>query len=283
MDPMRTLLCLAVAALSVHAVEATRGDADAQPVRVKDVSWCRLDDGRPAMLVRFAVDHDWHMYWTNPGDSGAPPTAKATLPEGWRLGSPIWPRPRVQRTDGETVYVHEGEWGWLLPVEGPQPRAMPERPIDLSLSWMACRRNCVVGRASVRVPPPVGTVAARPESVGGSPFPVEPQAEDAVTVAPDRLRIRCRARGRMSASFIQATNPGVAATEDGAPVAVPIRDGIAEAELPLVVRPQDADGKELAISGLLLLGDRPTDPCVWIRRAIPAAVQTSAPASAQQP
>jgi DsbC/DsbD-like thiol-disulfide interchange protein len=266
--PFRTvaLACLALLALGAAT------DPAPQPVRVRDVSWCRLDDGRPAMLVRFVVQHEWHMYWMNPGDSGAPPTAKATLPEGWRLGTPIWPRPRVQRTDGETLFVHEGEWGWLLPVEGPQPRAVPDAPIELSLSWMVCRTSCTVGKNSIRVPPPAGTLVAPPESVGGAPFPLALGPDDSCTVSRDRLRIRCRARGRMSASFIQASDPGVSTEADGAPVSVPVQDGMANLDLSLSVRPQDAPGKELGVSGLLLLGDRPGDPCVWVRRNIPESV-----------
>ena len=269
MHAMTTLLrSLAAACLALLAAGAEPAPA---PVRVKDVSWCRLDDGRAAMLVRFAVERGWHMYWMNPGDSGAPPTAKAALPEGWRLGVPIWPRPRVQRTDGETLFVHEGEWGWLLPVEGPVARAAPEHPFELSLSWMVCRTNCVVGKATVRVTPPPGTLAPRPESVGGSPFPLALGAEDVCAATRDRLRLRCSARGRMSAMFIQAVDPGVTASVEGEPLPVPVKDGVAEADLPLVAQPQDAAGKELAISGVLLLGDLPSDPCVWIRRNVPAA------------
>jgi DsbC/DsbD-like thiol-disulfide interchange protein len=273
-----SLRALALASLVLLAVGAGTNPAP-HPVRVKDVSWCRLADGRAAMLVRFAVQREWHMYWMNPGDSGAPPTAKAALPAGWRLGAPIWPRPRVRRTVGETLFVHEGEWAWLLPVEGPQPRAVPDLPIELSLSWMVCKTSCTVGKVSVRVLPPAGTLAAPPESVGGSPFPLDLGPEDSCSVSRDRLRIRCRARGRMSASFIQAADPGVSTGAEEAPVSVPVQDGVANVDLPLSVRPQDAQGKELGVSGLLLLGDRPGDPCVWIRRIIP----DSGLASPQQP
>jgi hypothetical protein len=83
----------------------------------------------------------------------------------------------------------------------------------------------------------------------------------------------------MSACFIQAADPGVSIEADGAPVSVPVKDGVANLDLSLSVRPQDAQGKELGVSGLLLLGDRPNDPCVWIRRNIP----DSGPVAPQQP
>jgi DsbC/DsbD-like thiol-disulfide interchange protein len=238
-----------------------------QPVRVAGVSWCRMPTGwgeGPALLVRFEVEHDWHMYWMNPGDSGAPPAAKAVLPEGWRLGQPVWPRPRVQQTDGETVFVHEGSWGWLVPIEG---GPMPDFPVELSLTWMVCKQHCTVGKATVKVPPPSGTLAPCPEDVGGWPFPQRLQDGDEASVQDERLRLRCQARGRLSARFIQATDPGVQMATN--PAEVPVRDGVATLEAPLRVRPQDADGHALAVRGLLLLGDRPRDPCVWIERKLP--------------
>lgn len=243
------------------------------PVRVAQVDWCRMPDGwgpGAALLVRFEVEHQWHMYWMNPGESGAPPSARASLPSGWRLGQPIWPRPRLQQTDGEALFVHEGNWGWIIPVESDAVGAVPDFPVQLDLNWMVCKRTCTVGKTSVRVPAPVGTLASCPPQVGGSPFPIRPDAGDQVDVQDERLRLRCQARGHMSARFIQATDPGVQLTQ-GSPVPVPVRDGVASLDTPLRVRAQDADGHALAIRGLLLLGDRPGDPCLWIERKLPAA------------
>ena len=76
------------------------------------------------------------------------------------------------------------------------------------------------------------------------------------------------ARGKVSAGFLQATDPGVSIGERN-PLAGKVVDGRARVDAPLAVRPQDALGKPLAVSGLLLLGDRPNDPCLWIRRAVP--------------
>jgi len=244
-----------------------------EPVRVVEANWCRMPEGLgggAAILVRFEVAREWHMYWMNPGDSGAPPRARATLPEGWRLGSPVWPRPRLQQTDGESIFIHEGTWGWLVPVQGKDAAASPDFPVTLAVEWMACRQTCMVGKATVRVPPPSGTLPACPTEVGGSPFPSPPDAGDEVSVRDGRLRMRLRAHGCMSARFVQATDPGVQ-LDAGNPVDVPVQEGMATLDTPLLVRPQDADGHALAIRGLLLLGDRPRDPCVWIERKLPAA------------
>ena len=258
-----------LAALVAFALSfAPPPDEGANAVRVEGVTWQRLADGRPALLVRFEVKPEWHMYWMNPGDSGAPPTAKADLPEGWHLGEPIWPRPRVQQTDGETLFVHEGKWGWLVPVEGPTPRALPDFPIELKLRWMVCRLACSVGGTQVRVPVAVGEVSPPPAEVGGASFPLALSVDDRVSVEGEALRIDCGARGKVSARFVQATDPGVSIGERN-PLPATVADGRAKLEAPLAVKPQDALGKPLAVSGLLMLGDRPGDPCLWIRRGVP--------------
>lgn len=242
------------------------------PVRVAKVDWCRMPEGwgeGAALLVRFEVERHWHMYWMNPGESGAPPVARASLPAGWRLGQPIWPRPHLQQTDGEVLFVHEGTWGWIVPVESDQAGAVPDFPVQLDLNWMVCKQSCTVGKTSVRVPAPVGTLPPCPPEVGGSPFPLRPGAGDEASVQDERLRLRCQARGRMSARFIQATDPGVQLAE-GSPAQVPVKEGVATLDAPLRVRAQDADGHALAVRGLLLLGDRPADPCLWIERKLPA-------------
>ena len=260
-------LCVALLAFAL-SISPHFGDEGANAVRVEGVSWQRLADGRPALLVRFEVKPEWHMYWMNPGDSGAPPTAKADLPEGWRLGEPIWPRPRVQETDGETLFVHEGKWGWLVPVEGPTARALPDFPIELKLRWMVCRLNCTVGSTQVRVPVAVGEPSPPPVEVGGASFPLALSGDDRVAVEGGTLRVDCGARGKVSARFVQATDPGVSIGERN-PLPAAVTEGRAKLEAPLALKPQDALGKTLAVSGLLLLGDRPGDPCVWIHRGVP--------------
>lgn len=263
------LACLPLIALAW--MTASPPPAAPHPVRVADVKWCRMPEGwgsGAALLVRFEVERSWHMYWMNPGDSGAPPVAKAALPAGWKLGQPIWPRPRVQQTDGETVLVHEGTWGWILPVESETSGQSPDFPVQLDLNWMVCRQTCTVGKTSVQVAAPSGTLPACPAEVGGTPFPLRPQADDRVTVQAGSLRLQCQARGRMSAQFIQATDPGVQLVQ-GTLAQAQVREGVATLDAPLRVRAQDADGHALAIRGLLLLGDRPGDPCIWIEQGLP--------------
>src|SRR5579864_4214818 len=47
--------------------------------------------------VHFMLEPGWHIYWTNPGDSGQPPVFKWQMPAGVIAGEILWPQPeRIQ-------------------------------------------------------------------------------------------------------------------------------------------------------------------------------------------
>jgi hypothetical protein len=253
--------------LAVTMMLVPAGEPEVKPVKMQGAQWCRLPDGRAALLVNFTVQPGWHMYWTNPGDSGGPPVAKATLPDGWKLGTPIWPRPTVLKHDDEVLFVHEGAWSWLVPVEGPAPDALPTFGFELRVSWMVCKEACEIGKASLQVVPPSVPPQAAPAKGGAGSFPIKPGSGDSAICADGGLHLRFDARGQSSARFLQATNPGVQVNGSN-PVPARISEGKALLDAPLQIRPEDSLGQELAISGLLLLGDSIGDPCVWIRQSV---------------
>ena len=43
--------------------------------------------------IRQRIAPGWHTYWTNPGDSGEPPTVDWALPAGWTAGPLVFPQP----------------------------------------------------------------------------------------------------------------------------------------------------------------------------------------------
>jgi hypothetical protein len=45
--------------------------------------------------LKLEIDDTWHVYWKNPGDSGLPPKADWSLPEGVSVGNFKWPAPEA--------------------------------------------------------------------------------------------------------------------------------------------------------------------------------------------
>src|SRR5205823_13799940 len=49
------------------------------------------------------IEPDWHVYWTNPGDSGAPTTVTFKLPKGFTVGETEYPVPIKFPQPGDVV------------------------------------------------------------------------------------------------------------------------------------------------------------------------------------
>ena len=68
--------------------------------------------------LRFELIPHWHVYWRNPGASGAAPVIRWTLPEGWTAGDLHWPVPQRIRVGPLTNYGYEDTVTLLVPVQG---------------------------------------------------------------------------------------------------------------------------------------------------------------------
>jgi DsbC/DsbD-like thiol-disulfide interchange protein len=47
--------------------------------------------GKVTVALKEQIRKNWHTYWLNPGDSGAPTTVNWHLPAGWTAGPLQWP------------------------------------------------------------------------------------------------------------------------------------------------------------------------------------------------
>jgi DsbC/DsbD-like thiol-disulfide interchange protein len=101
--------------------------------------------------IHFVLNPGWHIYWTNPGDSGQPPVLKWQLPAGFSPGEIEWPRPeRLQSTPHLADYGYHGEV--LLPIlihvaQSVMPASSV--PISVEAKWLVCREVCIPEHAQL--------------------------------------------------------------------------------------------------------------------------------------
>jgi len=98
----------------------------------------------------------WHSYWINPGDSGLPTTLEWALPAGYIAGAIDWPLPRRFEVGGLYNIGYDGEV--LLPVSITVPAdATPgtTAQVGVSVKWLACREDCIPGKASLALELPL--------------------------------------------------------------------------------------------------------------------------------
>ncbi len=137
--------------------------ADAAHVQAKlvaDEQW--IQPGHLLWLgVHFEVEKGWHIYWTNPGDSGQATRVQWALPAGLAAAAIRWPHPqRIQDSATVVDYGYENQVTILVPVRVAANLNI-ERPIELAAiaKWLVCRDICIAGQANLKIQLPVRKAA----------------------------------------------------------------------------------------------------------------------------
>jgi thiol:disulfide interchange protein DsbD len=269
------------AALASAALSASPAGADG--IARHSFAWHRGEAGQWLLALTVEPEAGWHVYWENPGDSGDAPRFELSLPAGWHAGATVYPRPEATMIDDAPFYGYLGRVTYLVPVAPAAGSAAP--PADagewaVTARLMACKERCTVTACSARgtwPPSPAGAeIALRGGAVGGASLPLTAeQAKVEARVTDGRARIEGPAQGASSVRFIPANVPGMLVDLPEGQAAIPgtVEGGRFRLEFPLR-HPGEGDGQP-AVAGLVLLGNRPGDPCV--RLAVPRAAPAAAP------
>lgn len=250
-------------------------------------AWRRTATGGQVLALTVEPSPGWHVYWQNPGDSGDCPSIELTLPPGMEAASIIYPRPEVGLVDGAPFYGYNGPVTYLLPIR-PSAAPLDERPVltcgngpwSAVAKVMACKDRCTVTTLTARGnwPEPMDGEPLQLEggSVGGASLPIAAAAADVnASVDAGRVTVEGPARGMASARFIPASVPGMQVVlPEGAAAA----EGRVEGDrfrIEFELASPGTGAGQPALDGLVLLGNRPGDPCV--RLVLPPPPPSPAP------
>ena len=106
--------------------------------------------GEVYVALRQTIAKDWHTYWRNPGDAGQATTLDWRLPEGWKAGEIVWPKPQRLPLGSLMNYGYEGQV--LLPVALAVPaNARPGDTVHLKAEagFLVCKDICIPEQASL--------------------------------------------------------------------------------------------------------------------------------------
>lgn len=240
----------------------------------------KIVPGRTTLLgIRFRIAPKWHIYWRNPGDSGSEPQVKLTLPDGFKAGELIWPRPVVHATEWETTFGYDDEAILFVPITPPAEIEAKTVRIGIEADWLVCKEMCLMGSGKtsleLRVAAPDEKVAraADPASayVRGltripAPFGKVPGTIAQLVVA-DRqpaLRIEGPTGGAEKITFVPDLTPGVT-LRNGVLVPATIAGDRYRILVPLEIKPGNSPDKPLEVAGVVLFGNNAADPAVSIR------------------
>lgn len=107
--------------------------------------------------LQWETEKGWHIYWQNPGEAGIAPRAEWTLPTGFTVGSPRFPRPyrHVDPAGAITTNILEGSPVLVYAVTPPATLSDKEVSLTAKLKYLICREVCLQETAEVAITLPV--------------------------------------------------------------------------------------------------------------------------------
>lgn len=114
------------------------------------------------VAIRFAIAPGWHVYWTNPGESGLPSEVRWELPRGFRAGPPRWTHPERLEVYASVVHAYRGEAVVITEIHPPRDWSGKRAEVGARVAWGVCREVCIPQEARLSVRLPVRTRALRP-------------------------------------------------------------------------------------------------------------------------
>lgn len=90
--------------------------------------------------IHYQIDPEWHIYWKNPGDSGAAPKFTS---EDAEIRKILWPYPERLPIKDLTNYGYSHETVLFLDLKPLKPQA------TIHLEWLVCKIECIPGFGSL--------------------------------------------------------------------------------------------------------------------------------------
>jgi len=115
------------------------------------------------VALREAIRKDWHTYWVNPGDSGAPTTIDWSLPAGWTAAPIQFPYPKRLPVGPLMNFGYEDEVVLLSDVTVPKDASAGETMLSAHVMWLVCSDVCIPEDTQLSVPVTIADKTAPPD------------------------------------------------------------------------------------------------------------------------
>lgn len=170
MDPLASpflFLALAVSPSAQFGAPKPQGPIAAATAHAEHLSVA--PGGTISVGLRLELPDDWHVYWTNPGDSGLPTTVHWSAPEGLRVSAPTWPAPQRFVSGPIASYGYAKDVLLTSTIHVPEDWAGGDVTLTATADWLVCHddRGCFPESAALKLEVPIA--AGEP-----SPSPAAP-------------------------------------------------------------------------------------------------------------
>ena len=152
------IMLFAFACGTTHAQLESVGDGGPGPVKAEHLT-AELVSLAPSVAPGSSVDvglvvsleEHWHVYWTNAGFAGYPPSIKWTLPEGVTAGPILFPVPSRLPVGPLMDFGYEDNTAFpvkILIASNVKPGPIH---LDAKITWLVCREVCIPGKAHMGI------------------------------------------------------------------------------------------------------------------------------------
>lgn len=173
--------------------------------------------------LRFDLEPGWHIYWTNPGDSGEPPKVTWNLPNGIQAGDLQFPAPQRIKDHSLIDYGYQDKVVLLSQLTVPRSSTFNKADIAADVRYLVCREVCIPGKDHVSV--------SLPMSENAKTSPDENTIQDTKLRLPQPLPAGVRLSGAAEGDFlvvtVSAKRPDFQSIKDFLPADAPVVDNTA--------------------------------------------------------
>lgn len=240
-----------------------------------------VGEAKPGATVRvaatFTVHPGWHIYWTNPGESGMPTQIALELPSGCTAAKDAagetlieFPVPQVF-SKGETTFGYERTVTLSVPVTLPSEIPPSGLPVTVRSRWLVCKQSCLMGQneAKVDLAKPVAADAAiakaLAETLARTPQPMPADWKCAIAeVSAESAVLTIEGAGAAELRFLPFETPGARLASGFLAEA---KGSALRAEIAL--SRESTLGKPLEVAGIVIVGKN--GPAYSFRLPVPAA------------
>jgi thiol:disulfide interchange protein DsbD len=153
-----SILCalVAVSSLAARAEIAARVDTERASTVLAAEAEGLAPGGRLDLVFAQSLKPGWHVYWSNPGDSGLPLAFDWTLPDGFIAGPIEYPAPERIPLPPLVNYGHVGDPVFRTSLAAPaDARAGDVVTVALRAQWLICADVCVPETGEFRLAIPI--------------------------------------------------------------------------------------------------------------------------------
>jgi thiol:disulfide interchange protein/DsbC/DsbD-like thiol-disulfide interchange protein len=147
------LLFLSLASLGSFANPINTGNLEARLMSVPT----QIAPGETfTLLLEHQIRPDWHTYWVNPGDSGAPIKLTWREPAGFTFSDVGWPYPERIPYGPLMNYGYHDRVVYPIEVTAPELISGDTVTFDMKGEWLVCADVCIPERGELQLTVSVG-------------------------------------------------------------------------------------------------------------------------------